>query len=147
MQARWTGSDIIYVAVVDDDESNCRSFSRLLRMAGFQPVSYASAEALLEDTKRPRFDCLVLDIQLGGMSGLELSRRLAAVKDTTPVIFITAHDDPEVRTRALASGCAGFFRKNEPAEVVITAILRAIDRETALSPPTLPPRNHNQPNT
>jgi FixJ family two-component response regulator len=106
MQARCTGSDITHVAVVDDDESICRSFSRLLRVAGFQPVSYASAEALLEDTKRPRFDCLVLDIQLGGLSGLDLSQRLASVRDPTPVIFITAYDDPEGRAQALASGCA-----------------------------------------
>jgi len=126
MQTRCTVTDMIYVAVVDDDESICRSFSRLLRMAGFQPVCYASAEALLEDTKRPRFDCLVLDIQLGGMSGLDLSQRLAAVRDPTPVIFITAHDDPEVRAEALARGCAGYFRKNEPGERVLEAIRRVI---------------------
>ena len=114
MQPPGVSHDTIYVAVVDDDESLCRSFSRLLRTAGFQPVTYASAEALLEDAKRPRFDCLVLDIQLEGMSGVELSRRLAAVKDTTPVIFITAHDEPEVRSQALATGCAGYFRKNDP---------------------------------
>lgn len=95
-------------------------------MAGFQPVCYASAEALLEDTKRPRFDCLLLDIQLGGMSGLDLSQRLAAVRDPTPVIFITAHDDPDVRAEALAGGCAGYFRKNEPGDVVLEAIRRAI---------------------
>jgi FixJ family two-component response regulator len=122
MQARGMGSDISYVAVVDDDDSNCRSFSRLLRVAGFQAVSYASAEALLEDTKRPRFDCLVLDIRLGGMSGLDLSRRLAAVRDPTPVVFITAYDDPKVRAEALAAGCAGFFLKNEPGERVLEAI-------------------------
>lgn len=119
------GSDIIYVAVVDDDESIRRSFSRLLRMAGFQAVSYASAEAFLEDTKRPRFDCLVLDIQLGGMSGLELSRRLAAVRDTTPVIFITAYDDPEVRGEALAAGCEGYFRKTDSGQLVMDAIRHA----------------------
>ena len=55
-----------YVAVVDDDESVCRALSRLLRAEGIQPVSYLSAEAFLADTKRPQFDCLVLDIQLGG---------------------------------------------------------------------------------
>jgi FixJ family two-component response regulator len=124
MQPATAGSGIIYVAVVDDDESLCRSFSRLLRTAGFQPVTYASAEALLEDAKRPRFDCLVLEIQLDGMSGLELTRRLAAVKDTTPVIFITAHDEPEVRAQALATGCAGYFRKTDPGEQVLEAIRR-----------------------
>ena len=64
----------IYVAVVDDDENLCRSYGRLLRAADIQPVTYPSAEAFLADTKRPQFDCLVLDIQLGGMSGIQLSQ-------------------------------------------------------------------------
>ena len=115
-----------YVAVVDDDASIGRSFSRVLSAAGFQPVTYLSAEAFLEDSKRPHFDCLVLDIQLDGMSGLELSQRLAAVKDNTPVVFITAHDDPAVRAEAEASGCAGFFRKTDPGTLIIDAIGKAI---------------------
>ena len=126
MQSRRASDDVIYVAVVDDDESVRRSVSRLLRSAGFQPVTYASAEALLKDAQRPRFDCLLLDIQLEGMSGLELSRRLAAVKDSTPVIFFTAHDEPEVRSQALAIGCAGYFRKTDPGEQVLDAIRRAV---------------------
>ena len=63
---------------------------RLLRLAGFQPISYPSAEAFLADEKHPQFDCLLLDIRLGGMSGLELFRQLAAQKNHPPVIFITA---------------------------------------------------------
>jgi FixJ family two-component response regulator len=117
----------IYVAVVDDDESVCRSFGRLLRIAGFQPVTYGSAEAFLEDTRRPQFDCLVLDVQLGGMSGLELSQRLSAVKDSTPVIFITAHDNPEARALAEASGCAGYFRKTDPGAMVLGAIKSVVN--------------------
>ena len=117
-----------YVAVVDDDESVCRSFGRLLRTAGFQPVTYLSAEAFLEDTKRPRFDCLVLDIQLEGISGLELSRRLSLVSDATPVIFITAHDDPKVREEAESSaGCAGYFSKNDPGAGILDLIKRIVD--------------------
>ena len=119
----------IYVAVVDDDESVCRSLSRLLRAANFQPVTYPSAEGFLADKKHPRFDCLLLDIQLKGMSGLDLSRRLAAVKDGTPVIFITAHDDPEVRAQAKASGCAGYFRKTDSGADVLAAIRRAVGLE------------------
>ena len=118
-----------YVAVVDDDESVCRSLSRLLRASGFQPITYPSAEAFLADTKHPKFDCLVLDIQLGGMSGVELSHRLSAVKDATPAIFITAHDDPEVRAQAEASGCAGYFRKTESGADVVSAIRRAVGLE------------------
>ncbi len=126
MPANSRGKDVIYVAVVDDDESVCRSFTRLLRTAGFQAITYSSAEAFLEDVKRPRFDCLVLDIQLEGMSGLELSRRLSSVRDTAPVIFITAHDEPEVRAQALSCGCAGFFRKNDPGQLVMDAIRQAV---------------------
>ena len=119
----------IYIAVIDDDESICRSMSWLLRAAHLQPITYPSAEAFLADTKRPKFDCLVLDIQLKDMSGLDLSRRLAAVKDTTPVVFITAHDDPEVRAQAEASDCAGYFRKTDPGADVLAAIRRAISLE------------------
>jgi FixJ family two-component response regulator len=129
MQSGSVGHGIIYVAVVDDDDNMCRSFGRLLRVAGFQPVTYPSAEAFLGDTKRPRFDCLVLDIQLEGMSGLKLSQALAAVKDTTPVVFITAHDDPEVRAEAEASGCAGYFRKTDPGQLVLEAITRAAGKQ------------------
>lgn len=115
-----------YVAIVDDDESVCRSFARLLRARGFQPITYGSAEAFLEDTKRPRFDCLVLDIQLEGMSGLELSSRLAAVKDNTPVVFITAHDNPEAHAEAEALGCAGYFRKTDSGALILEAIAKAV---------------------
>jgi len=112
----------IYIAVIDDDESLCRSMSRLLRAAHLHPITYPSAEEFLADTKRPKFDCLLLDIQLNGMSGLELSRRLSAVKDATPVIFITAHNDPEVRAQAEASDCAGYFRKTDSGADILAAI-------------------------
>jgi FixJ family two-component response regulator len=115
----------IYVAVVDDDESIRRSFGRLLRAAHFQPITYASAEAFLADTQRPKLDCLVLDVQLGGMSGLELRKRLSVAHDRTPVVFITAHDDPEICEKAEKYGCAGFFRKTDSGSDVLASIRRA----------------------
>jgi FixJ family two-component response regulator len=111
-----------YVAVVDDDESVCRSFGRLLRAAGLQPVTYDSAESFLADTKHPQFSCLVLDIQLGGMSGLELAQRLVTTCWGTPIIFITAHDDPEARRAAKALGCAAYFRKTDSGKEVLETI-------------------------
>jgi len=114
-----------YVAVVDDDESVCRSFGRLLRAAGMQPITYDSAEAFLADAKRPQFSCLVLDIQLGGISGIELARRLVDVGARTPVIFITAHDDPEARSAAEGLGCAAYFRKTDSGKEVLEAIRKA----------------------
>ncbi len=112
----------IYVGVVDDDESMRRSWGRLLRLEGFQVVTYPSAEAFLDDRKQPHFDCLLLDIRLGGMPGIELQQRLAASGCKTPVVFITAYDVPEVREEALAAGCAGYFRKSDPSEGLLTVI-------------------------
>jgi FixJ family two-component response regulator len=123
----------IYIAVIDDDESICLSMSRLLRAAHFQPITYSSAETFLTDTKRPKFDCLVLDIQLKGMSGLDLSKRLLAVKDTTPVIFITAQDNPEIRAQAEAAACAGYFRKTDSGADVLAAIRRALSPADPIS--------------
>jgi len=111
-----------YVAVVDDDEDICRSFSRLLRAAGFHPVTYDSAESFLADTKHPRFGCLVLDIQLGEMSGIELAQRLSAAGGRTPIVFVTAHDDSEARSAADALGCGAYFRKTDSGKEVLEAI-------------------------
>ena len=114
-----------YVAVVDDDPSVLRSFARLLRAAGIQPVTYSSGEAFLADSKRPQFDCIVLDIQLAGMSGIELARVLARTTGfRTPVVYITAHDDSETRASAEANGCAAYFRKNDSGADVLEAIRR-----------------------
>jgi len=114
----------IYVAVVDDDESVCRSLGRLLRAAGFQPITYASAESFLADKNRPQFGCLVLDIQLGAMSGIELAQKLATEGGHTPTIFITAHDSPEARAQAEATGCTAYFRKTDAGAEVLEAIRR-----------------------
>jgi len=119
------------VAVIDDDESLCRSLGRLLRASGIQPVSYLSAEDFLADRKRPQFDCLVLDIQLGGMTGIELNQQLAASGSTNPVIFLTAHDEPNVRAQALRTPCAAYLRKTEPAETVLAAIRKAIQSKAS----------------
>ena len=114
------------VGHVDDDENVCRSMERLLRSVGMQSVSYSSAEALLADRTRPRFDCLLLDIKLGGMSGIELNEQLALSGSTTPVIFLTAHDEPEVREQALRTPCVAYLKKTEREEVLLAAIREAI---------------------
>jgi FixJ family two-component response regulator len=126
-----TGTQNIYIGIVDDDESVCRSLSRFLRASRVQPISYPSAEAFLADTKHPKFDCLVLDVQLGGMSGIDLSRHLAANHDHTPVIFITAHDEPAARAQAEADSCWGYFRKTDCGQDVLAAIHRAIGVESS----------------
>jgi len=128
-------SDVFSVAVVDDDEGVCRSLGRLLRVAGFRSVAYDSAEAFLADTKRPRFDCLLLDVQLGGISGVELAERLASSGSSIPVVFITAHDDPIIRMRALSIPGAAYLAKTEPAETMFATIRRAIRSNATWSTP------------
>ena len=116
----------IHVAVVDDDESFSRAIGRLLRAAGFDSSIYSSAEAFLQDTMEAPADCLVLDIQLGGVSGLDLRRRLTAQDTTTPVIFVTAHDEPEIREEARQIGCSAYFCKPVSGKLLVDAITNAV---------------------
>lgn len=127
MESRET----IRVAVVDDDESLCRSLSRLLRASGFAPFSFSSAEDFLR-AEPNAFDCLVLDIQLGVFSGLDLQQFLLDAGRTTPVVIITAHDDPAVRHRAVEAGCAGYFKKTDPGHDVIACIRDAVAHHTGI---------------
>jgi FixJ family two-component response regulator len=120
------GISNIYVGLVDDDESQRRSLARLLRAAGMQPIAYASAEEFRADVKQPCFDCLVLDVQLPGMSGIALRNQLATEGLTTPVIFLTAHDDPKAREAAVAGRCAGYFLKTDSGREILDAIRHGV---------------------
>ena len=114
------------VAIIDDDASANRALGRLLRGAGFEPSGFDSAESFLADPVRPTFGCLLVDIQLTGMSGLELQRQLQSEGSHVPVIFITAHDDPGYRAEAVRRGCVGFFRKTDPGALIVDALRRAL---------------------
>jgi FixJ family two-component response regulator len=114
------------VAIIDDDASANRALGRLLRGAGFEPSGFESAERFLADPVRPTFGCLLVDIQLTGMSGLELQRQLQSEGSHVPVIFITAHDDPGYRAEAVRRGCVGFFRKTDPGALIVDALRRAL---------------------
>ena len=116
----------LYVAVVEDDESVRRSLHRLLQQAGLQTIGFASAEDFLADSMRDHFQCLLLDVRLGGMSGIELQQRLIALGVHKPVIYITSHDDPDAKTEALSTGgCFGYFSKTDPGPRIIEAVRRA----------------------
>ena len=120
----FTGMSSNQVAIIDDDASACRALGRLLRGMGFEPSAFESAESFLADPARERFAGLLVDIQLGGMSGLELQQRLLTEGSRTPLIFITAHDDPAARSMAVQRGCAGFFRKTDPGAQIIETLRR-----------------------
>jgi FixJ family two-component response regulator len=113
------------IAIVDDDVPHSRAVARLLRAAGMQAAVFISAEDFLSRGQERPFDALVLDIQLGGMSGFELQKRLAATGEGPPVVFLTAHQEPETLTRAAVTGCA-LVRKTDPAQVLLDALQAAI---------------------
>jgi FixJ family two-component response regulator len=110
------------ISVVDDDESVRRSTRLLVESFGYRAAVFESAEGLLRFGQLQDTSCLVLDVQMPGMDGLELQTQLAAVGCGIPVIFITAHDDQESRRRALRSGAVAFLGKPFTDQQLLQAI-------------------------
>jgi FixJ family two-component response regulator len=108
------------VAVVEDDAAVRKALCRLLHAAGFEAANYESAEAYIAASPSPM--CIIVDVGLPGMSGLELQERLCAAGNPPPIIVITAHHDSVVRERAQKSGCAEFFLKPIDGNVLIATI-------------------------
>jgi FixJ family two-component response regulator len=114
------------VAVIEDDPGMLRSIERLLKAYKYQTAIFTSAEAFLQDAAARAATCLVLDINLSGMSGIDLRRRLTASGSSLPVIFISAVDDESVHEEALATGCVAYLRKPFQAHLLIGAINKAV---------------------
>ena len=114
------------IAIVDDEQTMLKAIERLLTARGFATQGFASAEAFLDSPTARHAACLVLDIHLGGMSGIELRRRLKAVRSKLPVIFITAVDDEAVQREATEVGCVACLHKPFEAQLLIGAIDEAM---------------------
>jgi FixJ family two-component response regulator len=112
------------VAIVEDDAAMRKSLERLLQASGYDTVAFASAEEFLQSAVVDSAIGLVLDIHLGGMSGIELRRRLSAAKPTLPIVFITAYDDEATQREALAAGCVDYLRKPFEARRLTEALER-----------------------
>ena len=113
----------VVISVVDDDHSVRESLARLIRSVGFGVQIFGSAEEFLGAGRGSRSDCLILDIRMPGMNGLELQHELSASDRDLPVIFITAHgSDEEVRARAIAAGAVDYLLKPLREEEVLKAI-------------------------
>ena len=113
------------VCVVDDDFSVRRALGRLLKAAGYQVEALESAAAYCERYSESRPQCLVLDIRMASMSGLELQRRLTATGCAPPIVFITAYSEEEMRREALASGAIDVLYKPLRRAALLEAIVRA----------------------
>lgn len=119
------------IAIVDDDASVCRALRRLLRAFGMDAETFASGQEFIDlITAMPSFhaDCLVLDLQMPGMNGLEVQERLAALGRRLPIVFITAHDEAGARERALAAGAVAFMRKPFGDTVFLTTLRAVLGR-------------------
>ena len=119
------------IAIVDDDESVCRAIKRLVRSAGMDANTFTSGQEfidLVEGMPWLRVECVVLDVQMPKLNGLEVQERLARGGNAIPVIFITAHDEAGVREKALAAGAVAFLRKPFNDELFIKTLHEAIKR-------------------
>jgi FixJ family two-component response regulator len=114
------------VSIVDDDESLRRSVKNLLTSVGFQVETFASAEAFLQSAHRADTRCVVLDLRMPGMSGLDLLTHLAATGSPIPVVILTAHSDDEARRRMLQAGAVAFLGKPFHGEALLGAVRRAL---------------------
>lgn len=119
------------VYVVDDDESVREGLSSLLRSAGFRVELFSSAQAFLDRPGDPCPGCLVLDVSLPGLSGLELQARLAGRQAALPIIFITGHGDIPMSVRAMKAGAAEFLTKPFSDRVLLDAVELALEKSRA----------------
>jgi len=114
------------IAVVDDDELVRGALQRLLKASGLGAVSFESAEDLLKSGQLPDIACLIVDIRMPGMSGLELQAKLKAERCRIPIIFITAHGDAKMRTQAMRDGAVKFLAKPFDNTVLLEAVHAAL---------------------
>ena len=120
------GKPIVFI--VDDDVSVRESLEALIREAGWQPETFASAEAFLSHPRVPGANCLVLDVGLPDLNGLDLQQRVAADRPDMPLIFITGHGEVPMTVRAMKAGAVEFLTKPFGDDVLLSAIREAIER-------------------
>ena len=115
------------IAVVDDDELVRGALQRLLKTSGLGAVSFGSADDLLKSGQLPDVACLIVDIRMPGMSGLQLQAKLKAERCRIPIIFITAHGDAKMLTQAMRDGAVKFLAKPFDNTVLLEAVHAALE--------------------
>jgi FixJ family two-component response regulator len=116
------------VAIVDDDDSLRAALQGLLKSVGLPAQAFASAEGFLQSGQQVHTACLITDIRMPGMSGLDLQKKLNAEKCRIPTIFITAHGDEKMRMQALRAGAVEFLAKPFDDEVLLESVRAALER-------------------
>ena len=121
------GQDKKLIAIVDDDESVQRALQDLIEADGLSARTFGSAEDFLESGLQCTAACLITDIRMPGMSGLELQAKIKADGCKIPIIFITAHGDAKVRVQAMREGAVDFLMKPFDDQMLLTKVRAAID--------------------
>ena len=124
-------NESVTVYVVDDDASYLGAVCRLLRAAGLEARMFASADELLAQVSPSTRGCVVADLQMPGLNGLELQEALARSGTALPVVFLTGHGDIPSSVRAMRRGAVDFLEKRAPAGQLIGAVTRALERDAA----------------
>jgi FixJ family two-component response regulator len=127
VSAKRPRTDERLVAIVDDDASVRQSTCRLLRSLGFRAEAFGSAEEFLAAGPAGMTGCLILDVRMPGMDGLELQRRLADSDPRIPIVFFTAHASDEEERRARRSGAVDFLRKPVAKETLLGVLRTALE--------------------
>jgi FixJ family two-component response regulator len=117
-----------FIAIVDDDSSVRSAVQDLLKTVGLQARTFASAEEFLSSGQQHHIACLIADIRMPGMSGLDLQAQLNADQIKVPIIFVTAHDDPPMRLRALRAGALEFLAKPFDEDHLVACVWSALKR-------------------
>jgi FixJ family two-component response regulator len=120
-------SEFPLISIVDDDDSLRNSLNNLIRSVGFGAQGFSSAEAFLKSNQLHDTACLILDVRMPGMSGLELQRQLIAADCQIPIVFIKSHGDYYARSRALAAWAVEFLYKPFREEALLNAIHTALE--------------------
>jgi len=131
-----------FVAVVDDEESVRKALIRLLRAANMDAEAFASGEAFLSSLDKFRPDCVVLDLQMPGLTGRDVQKRLISMQINLPVILITAHDDMVTQQQSLSDGAANYLRKPLRGDVLVRSINESIARSSHVAGASLAPGDH-----
>lgn len=116
------------IAIVNDDESVCQGLKKLAHLAGMEADTFVSGEKFIEGRPWLDIDCVVLDVQMPKLDGLEIQKRLARSGFNGPVVFMTGDPDPRIREKALAAGAVAFLYKPFGAELFIKTLHEAVKR-------------------
>jgi FixJ family two-component response regulator len=121
------------ISVVDDDESVCKSLQRLLRSMGFKVKTYSSALAFLHQGPLHEPGCVIVDVRMPEIDGLDLQKRLSDSCISLPVVFMTAYEDPGVRSKAMQAGALAFLQKPFSDQSLMDALCLALEQSRQIA--------------